>query len=123
MISVRIRSYSGPYFLAFGLNMVSLRIQSDCGKIRTRITPNTDTFYAVQFSLRNWLRPLLCKSLFSVVLFYSIVIRNAIIILLFYYCIIIYYLLLFIGISTGLRIYIFYLRQFSFKRYFTFCFL
>ena len=25
----------------------SLRIQSDCGKIRTRITPNTDTFYAV----------------------------------------------------------------------------
>ena len=26
---------------------VSLRIQSKCGKIRTRITPNTDTFYAV----------------------------------------------------------------------------
>ena len=26
---------------------VSLRIQSECGKIRTRITPNTDTFYAV----------------------------------------------------------------------------
>ena len=24
-----------------------LRIQSECGKIRTRITPNTDTFYAV----------------------------------------------------------------------------
>ena len=29
----------------FGVILV--RIQSDCGKIRTRITPNTDTFYAV----------------------------------------------------------------------------
>ena len=40
------------HFLAFGLNTerykVSLRIQSECGKIRTRITPNTDTFYAVK---------------------------------------------------------------------------
>ena len=49
--SVRIRSYSGPYFPAFGLNTerycASLRIQSECGKIQTRITPNTDTFYAV----------------------------------------------------------------------------
>ena len=26
---------------------LSPRIQSECGKIRTRITPNTDTFYAV----------------------------------------------------------------------------
>ena len=26
---------------------VSLRIQSKCGKIPTRITPNTDTFHAV----------------------------------------------------------------------------
>ena len=25
----------------------SLRIQSECGKIRTRVTPNTDSFYAV----------------------------------------------------------------------------
>ena len=44
-------SYLGPYFSAFGLNTerntVSLRIQSECGKIRTRIIPNTDTFYAV----------------------------------------------------------------------------
>ena len=48
--SVHIRSYSGPYFPAFGLNTeryeVSLRIQSKCRKIRTRITPNTDTFHA-----------------------------------------------------------------------------
>ena len=40
------------YFLAFGLNteryLVSLHIQSECGKIRTRKTPNMDTFYAVK---------------------------------------------------------------------------
>ena len=46
--SVRIRSYSGPYFPALGLNtwryIVSLRIQSECGKIRTRTTPSTDNF-------------------------------------------------------------------------------
>ena len=50
--SVRIRSYSGPYFPACRLNAetysVSLRLQSECGKIRTRITPNTNTFHAVQ---------------------------------------------------------------------------
>ena len=48
---VCIRSYSGPYFPVFGLNTgrygVSLRIQSKCGKIQTRITPNTDNFHAV----------------------------------------------------------------------------
>ena len=48
--SVRIRGYFGPHFSAFGLNTerysVSLRIQSKCRKMRTRITPNTDTFYA-----------------------------------------------------------------------------
>ena len=46
---VRVPSYSGPHFPTFGLNTdrysVSLRIQSKCGKIRTRITPNADTFY------------------------------------------------------------------------------
>ena len=36
--SVLIRSYSGPHFPAFGLN---------AGKMKTRITPNTDTFYSV----------------------------------------------------------------------------
>ena len=49
--SVRIWSYSGPYFPAFALNTerygVSLHIQSECRKIRTRITTNTDTFHAV----------------------------------------------------------------------------
>ena len=49
--SVRIRSYSGPHFPAFGLSTerysVSLRVQSECGKMGTRISPNTDTFYPV----------------------------------------------------------------------------
>ena len=49
--SVRIWNHSGPYFSAFGLNTemygVSLRIQSECGKMQTRITSNTDTFLAV----------------------------------------------------------------------------
>ena len=53
--SVRIRSKSGLYFSAFGLNTerdsVSLSIQSKCEKIRTIITPNTDTFYAVKMSI------------------------------------------------------------------------
>ena len=49
--SARIRSYSGPHFPAFGQNTkrysVSLRIQPKCGKMRTGITPNADTFHAV----------------------------------------------------------------------------
>ena len=49
--SVRIWSYSGPYFPAFGLNTgrygVALHIQSERRKMRTRITRNTDTFHAV----------------------------------------------------------------------------
>ena len=53
--SVRIRSYSGPYFPAFGLNTkrysVSLRTQCECVKIPTRITPNMDTFYAVDVGI------------------------------------------------------------------------
>ena len=56
--SARIRSYSGPYFPAFGLNTetygVSLRIQAECGKMRTRITPNTDTFCAAHISMPTY---------------------------------------------------------------------
>ena len=55
--SVGVRSYSGAHFPAFRLNTerygVSLRIQSECGKMRTRITPNTETFYAVLSSKMN----------------------------------------------------------------------
>ena len=49
--NVRIWSYSGLYSPALELNTViysvSLHIQSECGKMRTRITPNMDTFYAM----------------------------------------------------------------------------
>ena len=38
---VHIRSFSGPYFTEYG------EIQSECGKIQTRKTPNTGTFHAV----------------------------------------------------------------------------
>ena len=56
MKSIRVRSYSGLYFPVFGLNTerygvygVSLCIQSECGKMRTRITPNADLFYAMHW--------------------------------------------------------------------------
>ena len=43
--------FRDPYFPAFGLNTerhsVSLRIQSECGKIRITKTPNTKTFHAM----------------------------------------------------------------------------
>ena len=49
--SVRIWGYFGPHFPAFGLNTerygVSLRTQSECGKMRTRKTPNMYTFHVV----------------------------------------------------------------------------
>ena len=49
--SVRIRSYSGPHFRAFGLNTerygASLRIHSDYRKMGTRITLNADSFHAL----------------------------------------------------------------------------
>ena len=42
---------SGPYFPVFGLNAeryeVSLRIQSECRKIRIKKSPYLDTFHAV----------------------------------------------------------------------------
>ena len=50
MKSVCIRSYSGPYFPAFGLNKERYGV-CECGKIRSRITPNTDTFHAVYINL------------------------------------------------------------------------
>ena len=57
--SVRIRSYSGPHFSAFGLNTerysISLRIQSKCGNMRTRITPNKETFCAVKYKNHSFI--------------------------------------------------------------------
>ena len=67
--SVRIRSYSGPYFPVFRLNTeVSLCIQSEWEKIRTRVTPITDSFYAVWFSQESNLN--LKNALFRNSLFY-----------------------------------------------------
>ena len=49
--TVHIWSFSGLHFPEFGLNtevyFVNLRIQSECGKIRTIKTLNMDTFHAV----------------------------------------------------------------------------
>ena len=49
--SVHSQSFSGPYFPVFRLNTerygVSLHIQSEYGKIRTRKTPNMETFHAL----------------------------------------------------------------------------
>ena len=74
MKSARIRGFPSPYFAAFGLNMerysVSLRIQSECGKIQTRETPNSDTFHAVEvfvkFKKRAYLFPCCCMLLMLV---------------------------------------------------------
>ena len=56
IICVRIRIFSRLYFPVLGLNTerysLSLRLQSECKKMRTRITRNTDTFYAVV--IRNY---------------------------------------------------------------------
>ena len=55
MKNVHIRSFPGPYFPAFGLITerygVFLRIQSECGKMRIRNTPNMNTFHAACFVL------------------------------------------------------------------------
>ena len=55
--SVHIRSYSGPHFSIFGLNTerysASHRVQSESGKMRTRIPPKTDTSYAVWHLTKN----------------------------------------------------------------------
>ena len=54
MKNVRIRSFSGRYFHALELRTeiysVYLRIQSKCGKMRTRKTLEKDTFYEIQTS-------------------------------------------------------------------------
>ena len=48
MKSVRIRSYFGQHFPLIRTEHGEIRsIQSECGKMRTRITPNANIFYAV----------------------------------------------------------------------------
>ena len=54
---VRIQSFSSPFFPAVGLNAqrhsISLCILSECGKIRIREFPNTDTFHTVELFLKQ----------------------------------------------------------------------
>ena len=46
-------------FSAFGLNKEKYRIQSECKKIRTKKTPNTNSFYAAF----KWVKISLCNTL------------------------------------------------------------
>ena len=75
--SVHIRSYSGPYLPTFELNSeryrVSLCIQSECRKIRTRRTPNRDTFEAMMF---QYLEMYLLFSMPSLTRYYCILINT-----------------------------------------------
>ena len=48
--SVLIWSYSGPYYNVFELISSD---QSECGKMRTRITPNTNTFLRCDVNQRS----------------------------------------------------------------------
>ena len=51
VILVRIFPHFGMDVERYG---VSLCIQFECGKMRTRITPNTDTFHAVGYLLEEF---------------------------------------------------------------------
>ena len=65
--SVRIRSFSGLYFPAFGLNLD----QSKWGKIRTRKTTKTNNFFAVYVSYL-WKRvPNNLQTCYPINLFYA----------------------------------------------------
>ena len=69
-------------FSAFGLNTerycVSPRIQSVCGKMRTRVTPDTDSFYVVNdtncssVSLNNLVVLIVCLIDSDIVLWYFV---------------------------------------------------
>ena len=74
MKSVRIRSFSGPYYCAFGLNTlpfgltmerygVPLRIQSECWEMLSRKTPCTENIYAVIVDLLTVIKRILTGKL------------------------------------------------------------
>ena len=73
--SGHIWNFSGPGFSSFGLNTeiyrVNLFSQSKCGKMRTRKTPNTDTFHAVWSYLLKKLLMEDFTSLFPVLLVFE----------------------------------------------------
>ena len=73
----RIWSFCAPYIPAFGLNTerysLSLSIQSECGKIWTRQTPNTNTFQAVIETVTKDMpasSPLAKKPLYKIIFFF-----------------------------------------------------
>ena len=73
--SGRTRNFSGPSFSSFGLNTkiyrVNLCSQSECVKMRTRKTPNMDTFHAVWSHLLKKFLIEVFTSLFSVLLVFE----------------------------------------------------
>ena len=73
MKSDRVWSYFGSHFFAFALNseiyFVNLRIQSECGKIRSRQSLNTDNICKVSYlklhilgDIWNYMPPILVPS-------------------------------------------------------------
>ena len=72
--SVRIWSYSGPHFFRIfphsdwirrdteSISLYSVRMRENAGKMRIRITPNRDSFYAV------WVRKNFCNFQFFVLI-------------------------------------------------------
>ena len=84
MKNVRVWSFSGPYFPAFGLNTerygIFLRIQTECSKIWTRKTPNADAFQAatssLNFSLTNELSLQVVKLIPDIMLHALFIISN-----------------------------------------------
>ena len=75
--NIRIPSFSGQYFPAFGLNAeicsVNLRIPSKYGKIRTIKTRNTDTFYATVILVRE---PIHTSHLISILMMGTALVRD-----------------------------------------------
>ena len=63
--SVRIRSISGQYSPTFGLNTERYGVR-ECGKIRARKTPNTDTFYEVKIFTKIY--KVSCKNMSFIVI-------------------------------------------------------
>ena len=68
------------YFPIFGLNTeiysVSLRIQSGCGKIETRLTPNIENCHAEFAKLEKWKYGDIWKHLIMIFKIYHIIFLN-----------------------------------------------
>ena len=79
---VCIRSYSGLLFSQIFphsdwillTSPYSVRMRENPGKMRTRITPNTDSFYTVQYSVNNSISSLIFGKFFQIHLFYLLMV-------------------------------------------------